>query len=190
MRSMRIASIRGFTAALVVLAACGDKGEIAQDSARMAADTMPVVATAPAAGPLGAVPPADSDLSMDALEFQITDQSFATFVKASEALSFLRARDMNVRSMLAQTGTTADTSTQSLVDRLEKHPQISQAIANAGMTVKDYYVMAIAIANAQRHAASPETAPPTPAGKANAEWVARNRSQLGKLQTWGAAVAR
>lgn len=177
-------------AALILVAACGDRKDIAQDSARIAADTAPVTATTPAAGPLGTVAPADGDLMMDALEFGITDQNFATFVKASEALSFLRARDMNVRSMLEQTGTTADTSTRSLVERLEKHPQISQAINNAGMTVKDYYVMAIAIANAQRHAASPETAPPTPAGKANAEWVAKNRSQLGKLQTWGAAVAR
>lgn len=190
MRCHRITSARRWIAGLAVVAACGDRGEIAQDSARMVADTVPVTATTPAAGPLGTVPPADGDLMMDALEFQITDQSFATFVRASEALSFLRARDMNVRSMLAQTGTTADTSTRSLVERLEKHPQISQAIANAGMTVKDYYVMAIAIANAQRHAASPETTPPTPAGKANAEWVARNRSQLRKLQTWGAAVAQ
>ena len=189
MRAVRIAPALKLTAALVLAAAC-DRGAIAEDSARMAADTVPVTTSTTPAGPLGTVTAADSDLMMDALDFRITDQSFATFVRASEALSFLRARDMNVRSMLEQAGTTADTTTRSLLERLERHPQVSQAIATAGMTVKDYYVMAIALANAQRHAANPETAQPTPAGKANAEWVARNRAQLAKLQTWGAAVAR
>ena len=189
MRAVRIPLALTLTATLALVTAC-DRGAIAEDSARMAADTAPVSTAPTPAGPLGTVTAADSDLMMDALAFQITDQSFATFVRASEALSFLRARDMNVRSMLEQAGTTADTSTNSLLERLERHPQVSQAIANAGMTVKDYYVMAIALANAQRHAANPETAQPTPAGKANAEWVARNRAQLAKLQTWGAAVAR
>lgn len=189
MHPLRAAAVLKFAAVLAFVVGC-DKGKIAEDSARMAADTLPVTAAAVPAGPLGAVPPADGDLMMDALEFQIMDESFARFVRASEALSYLRARDMNVRSMLEQAGTTADSTTNSLLERLQQHPQVSQAIINAGMSVKDYYVMAIAVANAQRHAANPDLAPSTPAGKANAEWVARNKSQLAKLQTWGSAVAQ
>lgn len=189
MRSARIAPALALTAALAALGAC-DSGAIAEDSARLAADTTFIASTTTPAGPLPAVPPQDSDLMMDALEFRITDENFARFVRASEALSYLRARDMNVRSMLEQAGTAADTTAYSLLDRLEQHPQVSQAITNAGMTVKEYYVMAIAIANARRHAANPEGAPPTPTGRENAEWVARNQSQLAKLQTWGAAVAQ
>lgn len=189
MRHLRIAPVAAITVAFA-LAACGDSDKIAEDSARFATDTMPATATTVPAGPIPSVTAADGDLMRDALEFQLTDQNFATFAKASEALSFLRSRDMNVRSMLEQAGTTADTTTGSLLERLENHPQVSQAITNAGMTVRDYYVMAIALANAQRHAANPDGAPPTPVGKANAEWVARNGGQLARLQTWGAAVAQ
>ena len=188
MHHVRTAATLIVTAALAGLAGC-DRGEIAEDSARLAADTVPVSATTPA-GPLPAVAAADGDLMRDALDFRITDENFALFSRASEALSFLRARDMNVRSMLEQAGTTADTSTRSLLGRLEQHPQVSQAITNAGMRVKDYYVMAIALANAQRHAANPAGAPPTPVGQANAEWVAQHTSEVAKLQTWGAAVAK
>ena len=189
MRHSRIALALPLTVALAALTACDD-GAIARDSARLAADTMPVTTSTTPAGPLGTVPAADGDRMMDALDFRITDQNFATFAKASEALSFLRARDMNVRSMLEQAGGAPDTASASLLDRLEQHPQVSQAITNAGMSVKDYYVMAIALANAQRHAANPAGAPSTPVGKSNAEWVAKNQAQLAKLQTWGAAVAK
>ena len=189
MRHTRTAALLTCAAALAALSGC-DRGEIAEDSARLAADTMPVVATTPAAGPLPAVAAADGDLMRDALDFRITDENFALFSRASEALSYLRARDMNVRSMLEQAGTTADTSSRSLLARLEQHPQVSQAITNAGLRVKDYYVMAIALANAQRHAANPGAAPPTPVGETNAAWVAQHRAEVSKLQTWGAAVAR
>jgi hypothetical protein len=191
MRSARIALVRPLllTAALAG-AACGD-GDIAADSARMAADTFRAAAAPPTAGPLPPVATAaDAGLVMDATEFRITDQNYQQFVRASEALSYLRARDMNVRSMLDQAGTTADSTTGSILERLERHPQIAQAINDAGMSVRDYYVMAIALHSAQRHAANPEGAPPASVGRANAEWASRNRSQLARLQTWGAAVAR
>lgn len=189
MRPSRIAPVAVFTVALA-LSACGDSDQAAQDSARFATDTMPATTSTAPVGPIPSLPAADGDLMRDALEFQITDENFAKFVRASEALSFLRSRDMNVRSMLEQAGTSADTTTGSLLERLESHPQVSQAIANAGMTVRDYYVMAIALANARRHAANPEGAPPTPVGTANAEWLAKNQGQLARLQTWGAAVAQ
>lgn len=189
MRHSRIAPVAVITVALA-LNACGDSEKVAEDSARFATDTVPATATTVPAGPIPSVTAADGDLMRDALDFRLTDENFAAFAKASEALSFLRSRDMNVRSMLEQAGTTADTTTGSLLERLEGHPQVSQAITNAGMTVRDYYVMAIALANAQRHAGNPEAAPPTPVGQANAAWVAKNQGQLARLQTWGAAVAQ
>lgn len=174
---------------MLALPACGDSEKAAADSARFATDTMQITTTTAPVGPITAVPAADGDLMRDAMEYRITDEQFASFAKASEALAFLRSRDMNVRSMLEQAGTSADTTTRSLLERLENHPQVSQAITNAGISVRDYYVMAIALANARRHAGNPEGSPPTPAGRTNAEWLAKNQSRLARLQTWGAAVA-
>lgn len=192
MRSPRILLVQG--AALVMsvafLAACQTEKEAAEDSAAMAADTALAPSAPTPAGPLPPVTGADAGLVMDATEFGITDERFRQFVQASEALAFLRARDVQVRSMLEETGTTPDTAAGSLLERLENHPQVRQAIASAGMTVRDYYVMAIAVAAAQRHAANPESAPPTPVGRKNAEWAQKNQSQLAKLQTWGTAVAQ
>lgn len=192
MRSRRVAWLRGaalLTAAILV-AGCQTKKEAAEDSAAMAADTGLPAAAPATAGPLPAVTGADAGLVMDASEFPINDENFQRFVRASEALSYLRARDMNVRAMLEQAGTTPDSAAGSLLERLEKHPQVSQAIGSAGMTVRDYYVMSIAVASAQRHAADPAGAPPTPVGRKNAEWAQKNHGQLAKLQTWGTAVAQ
>ncbi len=189
MRRSRIAPVAAVTVALA-LSACSDGKQAAADSARFATDTVPITTTTAPVGPIPTVPAADGDLMRDALQYEITDQQFANFVRASEALAFLRSRDMNVRSMLEQAGTAADTTTGSLLQRLENHPQVSLAINNAGISVRDYYVMAITLANARRHAGNPEGSPPTRVGRTNAEWYARNQAQLTRLQTWGAAQAQ
>ena len=175
--------------AALATGAC-DQQKIEDESARMAADTGLTPSAPPTAGPLPPPGAGDADLVMDATKYEITDQNFERFARASEGLAYLRARDVQVRTMLEQAGTTADADAGSLLARLEEHPQVSQAISSAGMSVKDYYVMAIALAAAQRHSANPQAAPPTPTGTKNAEWVRRNASKLGRLQTWGAAVAR
>lgn len=175
--------------ALVAIAACSDR-QSGTDDVQIAADTQLASTQPRTAGPLPPVTGADAASVMDATEYEITQENLAKFIRASEALSFLRARDAGVRAMLEQTGTTQESATEPLLERLEEHPQIAPAIAEAGMSVRDYYVMAIALANAQRHAAAPEAAPPTPVGRKNAEFVAANRAQLAKLQTWGAAIAR
>ena len=177
------------TVALAAVAAC-DRGEIAEDSARLATDTMATTAEPTPAGPLPTVPGEDAELVMAATEYEITSENFERFLRASEALSYLRARDAQVRSLLERAGGTSDTSANSLLDQLEAHPQISQAITSAGMSVRDYYVMAIALAAAQRYSANPESAPPTPVGRKNAEWVRGNQAQVARLRTWGAAVAQ
>lgn len=186
---MNVSRIVALAAVLIASSAC-DQGKIEDESARMAADTGLTPSAPPTAGPLPAPGAQDADLVMTATEYEITDENFDRFVRASEALSFLRARDAQVRSLLEQAGSASDTSANSLLDRLEDHPQVSQAITSSGMSVRDYYVMAIALASAQRHSANPETAPPTPTGRKNAEWVQRNQSRLARLQTWGTAVAR
>ena len=106
MRNSRIAPVAVITVALA-LTACGDCVLAAVDSARFAAATTPATTTTAPVGPLPTVPAADGDLMRDALDCQVTDANFATFARASEALSFLRSRDMNVRSMLEQAGTAA-----------------------------------------------------------------------------------
>ena len=174
-------------AAIAVLATACDRGAIAEDSARMAADTAATSVAPPTAGPVPSPGAADADLVMAATEFEITDQNFQQFLRASEALSYLRARDASVRAVLEQASAAPDTAP--VLEQLESHPQIVQAINGAGMSVRDYYVMSIALASAQRYAANPQAAPPTPVGRKNAEWVQRNKSQVARLRTWGAAVS-
>ena len=57
--------------------------------------------------------------------------------------------------------------------------------AAVGMKVRDYLVMAVAIASAQRFAANPAEAPPTAVSRDNAEYARTNRARLGQLRVWG-----
>lgn len=172
-------------AALLLATACEDDGTNREQAA---ADTLPVASEVTPAANLPPVPAADGEVVRDAVEYEITDEKFDAFAKASESLAYLRARDASVRSLLEQPGT--DSTNASVLERLEQHPQVSTAINSAGISVRDYYTMAVALAAAQRFMNNPEAAPPTPVGRKNAEWAQRNKGELAKLRTWGAAVAQ
>jgi hypothetical protein len=173
---------------LSTVIACGgnDSGR-ASDSAAGAANvdtTRATTALTPAAP--APVPTAeDAKVVRDALEFKLTEDNLATFMKAGSSLAFLRARDPQVRAFLEQVGGTRAKNDDASLERLEGNPQVSKAISDAGISVRDYYTMSIAIASAQRFIDNPDAAPPTPTLSDNAKFLREHREHMAHLKVWG-----
>jgi hypothetical protein len=58
---------------------------------------------------------------------------------------------------------------------------VRRAIEDGGLSVRDYFVMSIAIAAAARFVDDPAAAPATPATRANAEFLRAHRADLDRL---------
>lgn len=191
-----------FTAALaaatLTFAGCG-RGEhrasdsIASDSATHAAtasgsvapasDTTngAISATTAALGPGIQVTPTDEHNVNRSFDLKLTSDDWAKFLKAADSVAALRARDPDVRQHLDQqiVGAKTDDAGQKW---LESDPKVTAAITSAGLTVKDYYRLGIVTATAARFIQDPKAAPPTPAGKANAEFLRAHQADLQHLQ--------
>lgn len=191
-----------FLASLSILACGGDRDAEVRDSAAAdlrtsgaansaaaqdtlarginPADTLRAGARTPTAGALP-VTPRDAKRVAEATEFKLTDVNFAAFLQASRRLSFLRARDPQIRAMLdaARNGPDGE-----MADRMESNPQIQQALGDAGISVRDYQVAGIAIASARQYIGNPKAAPPTPTARENAEFLARHQDVLSQLDSW------
>lgn len=141
-------------------------------------DTLRLSSTTPSAGVLP-VTANDAKRAAEASDFKLTEGNFTTFAQATRRLSFLRARDPQIRQMLDQARTDA-----AMADRMEKDPQIQAAMQEAGMTVRDYQVMGIAIASAQQYMSAPEAAPPTPTLRDNAAFLQKHRDVLNMIVGW------
>ena len=117
-----------------------------------------------------------------AFDYKLTDNDWSRFLKAADTVAALRARDPQVRQHLDSqiVGAKTDDAGQKW---LESDPKVSGAIASAGMTVKDYYRLGIVTANALRFAANPNSAPPTPAGRSNADFVRNHKADLEHLRS-------
>jgi hypothetical protein len=74
------------------------------------------------------------------------------------------------------------TTTNAGRKRLEENPTVAAAIASTGMSVKDYFVAAIAVAQAERFMNDPKSAPPTPALPSNAEFLRAHSGELAALR--------
>ncbi|MDB4878828.1 MAG: hypothetical protein JWL60_274 [Gemmatimonadetes bacterium] len=190
--------INGLAAPLLaaaLLAACG-KGDGVDDTpdgkevhaARAAvADTgMPLGAT-PTAGGVTAVTTTDAKSVRDATEYKLTNENFARFVAATDSLNALRRRDTAVASFINREindagGQVTVTANNAGRVRLENHPAISRAIEGTGMSVRDYFVASIAIAQAERFMGSPNAAPPTPVLGPNAEFLNAHKAELDRLR--------
>jgi hypothetical protein len=194
--------------ALAGALACGRSDGNTADSSggslaaqRMAADTMPETAAPPVAG-FALITPNDARSVRDAMEYKLTNENFARFIRASDSLAALRARDTSVRALFAQRGaggTAGDTAAAAGgaagggagaqrgdqaagLERLERNPAVSAAITGTGMSVRDYVVAAIAIGQAERFMNNPGLAPPTPALPANAEFLRAHQQELAALR--------
>jgi hypothetical protein len=198
MRVVNVVVARRTAAAIALgaaLAACSRSENKTTDSAAgnvgMAAgaiDTGMSNAATPVAGGTAQITPTDAKSVEHATEYKLTDENFRRFIAASDSLVALRRRDPAVREMfdtqVSDAGVNTATSTMNAGrKRLEDNPAINNAIASTGMSAKDYFVAAIAVAQAERFMSNPKAAPPTPALPANAEFLRKHQAELTALRT-------
>lgn len=185
---MRIHSVRPRSRAavgalaLVVAASCL-RDQQARDAAG-SIDTASPAATAvtPATGPGAQVTRTDGASVRAATQFKLTDENFNKFLRAADSLAALQSHDANVRAHLTQPLADAGSSDADAGLRwLESNAAVNAAIESAGLSARDYFVMAIAIASAEQ--TRPSAAPPTPVAKDNAEFVRRRASDVARLHT-------
>jgi hypothetical protein len=173
---------------LSAVVACGgnDAGGASDSAAGAAtADTTQATSAITPAAPAPQPTAEDAKVVRDALEYRLTEDNLNKFMKAGSSLAFLRARDSQVRGYLEQLGGSRERNDDAALERLERHAQISQAITDAGLSVRDYYTMSIAIASAQRFIDNPSAAPPTPTLSDNAKFLRDHRQHLAHLRVWG-----
>ena len=188
-------SVKLIVATLLAIAACRSSREAARDSSSGMVDSSLAkrdstvaqeTGATPAIGPLVQVTKTDSRSVRDATGFLLTDENLAKFMQASESLAVLRARDPQVRQLgersLSEAGSTEGDAGLKL---LESNEAVSRAIAASGLSVRDYYVMGIAIASAARFIDDPTAAPPTPASEKNANFLRQHTADLARLRELG-----
>jgi hypothetical protein len=173
-------------AMLFMAASCGgDDAERAADSAAGTTDTTQATSALTPAAPAPQPTAEDAKVVRDALAFKLTEDNLNKFMKAGNSLAFLRARDPQLRGYLESIGGSREKNDDAALERLEGHAQISKAITDAGLSVRDYYTMALAIASAQRFVDNPNAAPPTPTLGDNARFLRDHRQHLAHLKVWG-----
>jgi len=198
MRVVNVVVVRRTAAAIVLsaaLAACSRSENKTTDSAAGnvgmsagAVDTGMSNAATPMAGGTAQITPTDAKSVEHATEYKLTEENFRHFIAASDSLVALRRRDPAVRAMfdkqVSDAGVNTATSTMNAGrKRLEDNAAINNAIASTGMSAKDYFVAAIAVAQAERFMSNPKAAPPTPALPANAEFLQKHQGELTALRT-------
>jgi hypothetical protein len=134
-----------------------------------------------AIGPGIQVTPTDQHNVNRSFDYKLTNNDWKVFLAAADSVAALRARDPQVRQHLdAQiVGAKTDDAGQKW---LESDPKVSAAITSAGITVKDYYRMGLVTAYAMRFMNDPKAAPPTPAGRENAQFLRSHRADLEHLR--------
>src|SRR5918999_2809186 len=186
---VRRASTAAFGAVLLSFAvACGGgDADRTSDSAAGAAnvDTTQATTTLTPAAPAPQPTAEDAKVVRDALAFKLTEDNLNKFMKAGNSLAFLRARDPQLRGDLESIGGSREKNDDAALERLEGHAQISKVITDAGISVRDYYTMALAITSAQRFIDNPNAAPPTPTLSDNARFLRDRKEHLAHLRVWG-----
>ncbi|MFL5606220.1 MAG: hypothetical protein ACJ8AD_07235 [Gemmatimonadaceae bacterium] len=183
-----------FTAGLAI-AGCARSDRNTADSAggnvvaQMArtADTGNPSSVTPAAGEVK-VTATDARSVRKAEEYRLTEENFRHFIQASDSVDALRRRDPQVRAFLDKNITDGGNGTRVATNdaglkHLEADSSVSRAINSAGISVPDYFVAGIAIAQAERFMGNPKAAPPTPALSANAAFLRAHSAELTALRT-------
>lgn len=169
-------------AAVVAISACSGKssqtasGTVDTASLRTGADV-------PAEGLGVHVTRTDAKSVDKSTEFKLTDDNFAKFVVANDSIDALANRDSAFRAFITTDLTDAGSTTQDAGLRwIESNASMLNAITASGLSSRDYYVAAIAIAAAERFIDNPKAAPPTPTTRPNAEFLGTHRTDLAHLQ--------
>lgn len=174
-------------AAALALGACSHDNRTTADSASGAlasgTDISHPVSATPAAGGAAQVTATDAKSVRLATEYRLTPENFSQFVKASDSLAVLRQHDGMVNALLNEQISDAGTGTyvsgnNAGVQHLESNAKINNSIVSTGMSVPDYFVASIAIAQAERFLDNPKAAPPTPALGENIRFLQAHRAEL------------
>lgn len=179
-------------------AACGRSDRTA-DSAngiagRELADSASLLGATPAAGGAAQVTATDAESVRLATEYELTDDNFRRFVQASDSLAVLRKRDPRARALLDEQITDNGSGTRVSAynagpKHLESNAAVKNAITASGMSVADYFVASIAIAQAERFIDDPSAAPPTPTLSGNAKFLAAHRADVDAMHSRDAIPA-
>jgi hypothetical protein len=197
-------STAALVAASVIWVGCGRSNRRATDSASGGVDSAnaaaastnvpasdtthgAISATTAAIGPGIQVTPTDEHNVNRSFDLKLDDNNWSKFLKAADSVAALRARDPQVRQHLDQQIVGATTDDAGL-KWLASDPKVTAAIVGAGLSVKDYYRLGIVIADATRFMNNPKSAPPTPAGRKNAEFVRRHQADLEHLKALSAGT--
>ncbi len=141
------------------------------------------VGATPAESPVVHVTKTDGKSVAMATKYALTDANFRKYMVASESLAVLRARNPDVRRIAENSSLDFAGSTQANagLQLLQSNPAIVNAIAGAGLSVTDYFVMSIAIASAERFMNDPKAAPPTPTLTKNAQFLRTHHADVLRL---------
>jgi hypothetical protein len=182
-RSIPLFARAAMGVALVSMAAClRDKSH--DRAAAGAVDTAsPAVSSVTPAIGLGVqVTRTDGESVRLATQYKLTKENFTKFLAAAESLSVLAMRDSSVRNHLRQpiAGVGANELDAGL-KWLESNAAVNDAIVGNGLSARDYFVMAIAIASAEQ--TKPSAAPPTPVARANAQFLRTKTREVARLHS-------
>lgn len=189
-----MSSLRSFAlvAAALAVGACSRQDRTTTDSAAgtLSADPTDIghpLSVTPAAGGAAQVTSTDAKSVRLASEYKLTNENFQQFVKASDSLAALRKQDSFVNALLNEQISDAATGTvvsdyDAGVQHLQSNVKINNAIVSTGMSVPDYFVASIAIAQAERFLDNPKAAPPTPALSGNIEFLQAHRAELSAMR--------
>jgi hypothetical protein len=189
-----MSSLRSFAlvAAALTVGACSRQDRTTTDSAAgtLSADPTDIghpLSVTPAAGGAAQVTSTDAKSVRLASEYKLTNENFQRFVKASDSLAALRKQDSFVNALLNEQISDAATGTvvsdyDAGVQHLQSNVKINNAIVSTGMSVPDYFVASIAIAQAERFLDNPKAAPPTPALSGNIEFLQAHRAELSAMR--------
>ena len=175
--------------AAVIAAACGHGQNRAADTTTSSGTVVPasdttrgaISATTDAIGPGIQVTTTDEHNVNRSFDLKLVNDDWARFLKAADSVAALRARDPQVRQHLDEqiVGAKTDDAGEKW---LESDPKVAAAITSAGLTVKNYYRLGIVTAVAARFMNNPKAAPPTRAGRANAEFLRAHQGDLDHLR--------
>jgi hypothetical protein len=192
-------SSAALAAAFLFTSGCGHGDRRGADSANGGVDTTHATAASPAnvpasdttrgaisartdaIGPGIQVTPTDEHNVNRSFDLKLDNNNWSKFLKAADSVAALRARDAQVRQHLDEQIVGATTDDAGL-KWLESDPKVANAIVANGLSVKDYYRLGIVTATAVRFMNDPKAAPPTPAGRSNAQFVKNHQADLEHLR--------
>jgi hypothetical protein len=172
------------TVLATLVAACSKKPAGEQSSAgTVDTATLHTSAVTQAVGPGVHVTRTDAKSVSRATGFELTPQNFTAFLAVADSLVALEGRDAGMQTYLtANLDDAGSTDVDAGLKYLESNAAVSNAISSAGMSARDYFVEAIAIADASQFMNDPKAAPPTPALSKNAEFLRQHTSDLARLR--------